>query len=103
MTDLFGNAPYVTIWDIIRHWAGRPMLTKLLQEYDKPALKAAALKTLEDEAIEQLPYLIAILKDEADGVIPVWKQSNEALYILAQDRGINTAGQSRDELINKLR
>ena len=40
--DLFGNAEHVTIWDVVRHWAGRPMLTKLLKEYPKEAIKEAA-------------------------------------------------------------
>lgn len=101
--DLFGNAEHVTIWDVIRHWAGRPMLTKLLKEHDRGTLKDAALKTLKDEAIEQLPYMIAILKDEGAIDTPIWHESNETLLVMAQERGIRTAGKSRQQLIQELR
>ena len=103
MTDLFGQAEHITIWDIVRHWAGRPMLTKLLKEYPKEAIKEAALKTLKDEAIEQLPYMIAILQDSDEKGVPIWLASDEQLMIMAQERGINTAGKTRHKLLSELR
>ncbi len=101
--DLFGNAEHITIWDVIRHWMGRPMLTKLLKKHGKEALKEAGLKTLKDEAVEQLPYLIAILKDGGDGKLQLWQESDEQLYVMAQERGVGTSGKSRQQLINELR
>ena len=104
MTDLFGQAEHITIWDIVRHWAGRPMLTKLLKEYPKEAIKEAALKTLKDEAIEQLPYMIAILQERPEEKsIPVWQMSAKQLYDMAVDRGIQTSGRTKQDLINELR
>ena len=104
--DLFGNAEHVTVWDIVRHWMGRPMLTKLLKEHGKDAIKAAVLKTLADEAVEQLPYLIGILKGdkgEAKNGKQIWQESDERLLTMARERGIGTSGKSRQELINVLR
>lgn len=98
--DLFGPEP-VTIWDIARHWAGRPMLTKLLKEYGKDKVKEAALKTLKDEAVEQLPYLLEILKGENGA--SARSASDEQLLIMAQQRGIATRGKTRAQLINELR
>jgi hypothetical protein len=101
--DLFDNAEHVTIWDVIRHWMGRPMLTKLLKAHGKEAVKRAGLKTLEDEAVEQLPYLLSILQGGGNGELQVWQQSNEQLYAIAQERGIGTSGKTRQQLINELR
>ena len=102
--DLFGNAETVTIWDVIRHWAGRPMLTKLLKEHGKEAVKQAGLKTLGDEAVEQLPYLIACLKESpVNGSVQAWQMSDDDLMALAAERNVRTDGKTRQQLINELR
>jgi hypothetical protein len=98
--DLFGPEP-VTIWYIVRHWAGRPLLTKLLKEHGKDKVKEAALKTLKDDAVEQLPYMLEILKDGAAGT-PIWKLPDDALIKLAVAKGVPTRGKTRQELINSL-
>jgi len=103
MADLFGPEP-ATIWDVVRHWVGRPMLTKLLKAHGKDALKEAALKTLLDEAVEQRPYFLACLKEApVNGTVQVWQLSNDDLMALAVDRDVPTRGKSRKQLINALR
>jgi len=99
--DLFGPEP-VTIWDVIRHWAGRPMLTRLLKDHGKDAVKQAAIKTLTDEAVEQLPYMIECLK-ERDDVAQAWQMSDDDLMALATERNLPTKGKTRQQLINELR
>ena len=101
--DLFGPES-VTIWDVIRHWTGRPMLTKLLKEHGKDAVKKAGLKTLEDEAIEQRPYLLACLQEgPTNGAAQVWQLSDDDLMALAAERNLRTKGKTRQQLINELR
>jgi hypothetical protein len=100
--DLFGPEP-VTIWDIARHWLGRPMLTKLLKEHGKAAVKAATLKTLEDEAVEQTPYLIAILQEGGTETVQLWQMPDRDLMTMAVEKGIATKGKTRQQLLNDLR
>ena len=102
--DLFGPEP-VTIWDIARHWVGRPFLSRLLKEHGKEAVKAATLKTLEDEAVEQTPYLLAILQagKKVPSETPLWQMPDCDLLTMAGEKGIATQGKTRQQLLNDLR
>jgi hypothetical protein len=99
------NKP-ITIWDVARSWTGRPLLTKVLKEYGKDAVKAAALKTLEDEAVEQVPYFVALLAQKAHPkAVKLEAQTDQALVELCKQSvpPIPTRGKSRWDLINALR
>jgi hypothetical protein len=76
-------------------------LTKLLKEHGKEKVMDAALKTLKNEAVEPKEYMLGVLKNGDAG--EVWKQSDEALLLMAKERGINTRGKTRQDLINALR
>lgn len=94
----------LTLWDTIRSWTGRPLLTKLLKEHGKDRVKEAGLEALRVEAPEAKEYLLAILAQaETPKRKHPWQMSESELMAFAQERGVSTAGKTTQQLINELR
>jgi hypothetical protein len=92
----------LTIWDVCRTWTGRSLLGRLLRDHGEDAVKAAIVDTLLKGPAEPKTYLTAILV-KARPTKATWQMSNDDLYLLAKDRGVQTKGKTRQELINELR
>ena len=93
---------HLTLWDVVRSWTGRPLLTKLLKDHGKEKVKEAALATLREEAVEPVEFLMGALA-QADKAAEPWQLSESALLEEAQRRGIATRGKTTQQLINALR
>ena len=103
--ELFDFGPVkLTVWDLVRSWTGRPLLTKLLKENGKDKVKEAALATLREEAVEPLEFLMGALAQAGKDKAPEpWQLSEHALLAEAKARGIGTIGKTTQQLINELR
>ncbi len=96
------DAP-IRLWDVAREILGGPLLGKTLKDHDEAKVKDAITKTLLKDPADPKTYLLGVLAEKSGDSAPAWQMSDDALMAAAEEKGVQTKGKTRQDLINAVR